>query len=255
MRMAVQLSGATRKRLSEMGAQVASTAEPMRVIARDLFRSVRRNFQAQGRKEEATGLWPAWSPSTVARKTYEHRGRTQILDDTGKLKRSCQPSSGTRWAAVGTNLPYASDHQQGGRWGARKRIHRLVRIPAHTQRRVVSQDYTPGHADAAHHFAKSGAFDLAARHVLRRKAKKAKARKLAFQKPKQRHDKRQLKRHGQKLARVPVRAHTQLQNYLLPARPFLWIHREDVARARQRLATWVRATRASAAAAGNRRAG
>lgn len=246
MKIHLKMSGATKRRLLEMRANAATLSEPLRIIAQDLLRSCRRNFQAQGRRDEATNLWARHSPTTIARRRKgQKRGgaRLRILENTGRLKQSLTTRSGTTWAAVGTTVEYASDHQQGGRWGARKRIRRLVRIPAHQATRLVGQDYDAPQADPAHHFVKAGAFDLKKRD-LQRKANKLRARKAAHAKAGQ--PKRRKPRHLRR-QKVPVRAHTQLQNYLLPARPFLWIHRTDVARARQRVTTWIMRRRKAAA--------
>ena len=86
----------------------------------------------------------------------------------------------------------------------------------------------------------------------RRRANKAKAVKRKFARQAKRSRRR--KRKGLVKRAVPVQAHKQLQNYLLPARPFLWLHTQDVTRARKRIADWIRAKRTSAAAAGMRRA-
>lgn len=252
MRMQLKFSGAVRRRLREMQTSAGDLSTPMRIIAQDMLRSARRNFQAQGRRDEATNLWARHSPTTIERRrTGQKRGgaRLRILENTGRLKGSLTTRSGSLWAAVGTSVEYARDHQQGGRWGAaRKRIHRLVRIPAHTQKRRVSEDYTPGGGDPAHHFVKAGAFDLGKRN-LKRRANKLRARMRAHAEQARKAIGRRKKgrsKKGTKVAQVQVRAHTQLQNYLLPARPFLWIHKADVDRARLRIVQWVRRYRRAA---------
>jgi phage gpG-like protein len=78
-------------------------------IATELANQTEKNFAAGG--------MPAWHP--LAASTIKERSRRgawpgQILQDSGSLAASITPSSGSDYAQISTNKPYAAIHQYGG---------------------------------------------------------------------------------------------------------------------------------------------
>ncbi len=95
---------------------------PLRRIGAFMLRSTQQNFAAQGRINLAKRVWPKLSPVTVARRKAKQRTATKILQATGRLKSSIVFDVGVTTVAVGTNVLYAPDHQQGGNFRGSKQI-------------------------------------------------------------------------------------------------------------------------------------
>lgn len=268
MILRVSFGGGARRRIAQLQANGGGLDGVFRALSLDMLRASTNNFRVEGQRDEATHLWPRLSDVTIARRRKGQQKSPKILQATGRLRNSLTPTHGTNFAAVGTNVPYAPKHQQGGRWGSRMRIRETVHIPAHLATRVVGKDFDQSHAKR---LARMGQLEQALRrpsavpwalrrHRILRGAKAEASRRRRSDKARRL---RQLRktfapaqpttlgpslpawhkaarskarlRGGKRRVKVPVRAHVQRLDYWLPARPFLWIHSYLVAKARQRL--------------------
>lgn len=180
-RMSVKFSGDLEKRFKVLKRRAQSAEPAFRRFGVDMLRSTDRNFVMQGRRDAAVGVWAPLSPTTIARRRKgSGAGSPLILQDTGRLRGSITFQASSRHLEVGTNVEYAGMHQQGGRWGTSKRVHRNAFVKAHT-----------------------------------RKTK-----------------------HGA----VKVKAHRRVENFRIPARPFLWFHEKDLKRFLDRLDEYITQT-------------
>jgi phage gpG-like protein len=221
-RVTVQFQGNMLLRMGRLISQGKNFQKPMSQVSQDLARSTDKNFIAQGRIDDAEGVWPKLAPSTLKRRrSGQKRGVLRILQDSGLLRESIAPFHGDFEAGVSTTVPYAGVHQQGGNFGAVTVIG-VRTIPRHLRTMMVREDYSPLKA-------------------LRRKRRQGPKRPRAPQVKKAKKRKSR-KRHGPSLLRkrqVVVDAHVNKGGGRIPARPFLRIHNQDVERAIERITKWV----------------
>ena len=108
--VAVDLKGPLGRALRRFERKGRAAAEVMPVVADTLVAAVLETFEQQGPG------WPALAPSTVKARRAQGAG-AKILQDTGVLAGSIQPSTGTGaygpWAAAGTNIHYGAFHVTG----------------------------------------------------------------------------------------------------------------------------------------------
>lgn len=256
----VQFSGDAKRRFALLDARSEKLRPAFQVIAARMLTETQKNFRAHGRRDQATSLWPPLSPVTLklrkARKGVSGKG-TAPLVASGDLFKSLIQESGNRYAEVGTNLPYAGDHQQHGNWGGARNVRRTVKIPAHMRKMWVRRDFTEAKRAAAR-IAGAVGRQLSIGDDIKRHGQNATIGKLLKQrrdatkkarKRGQRHravkalarahapklkDARK-SRAGKRRVDVQVKAHTQFWDVRVPARPFLWLHTQLIDRARKTL--------------------
>ena len=134
----VRMTSETPKRMQELRRNVANLGPTMAQIAQRMLLGTRRNFREGGRRNGAGGQWPALSPVTIAMRPKGQRARPRILVSTARLLNSIVAGSTPTQAVNGTTIPYASTHQQGGRWGHHVRVTEERSIPAHRRMAWVS---------------------------------------------------------------------------------------------------------------------
>lgn len=88
---------------------------PLKESGAYMLRSVDKNFRQEGRPNK----WPKLSPLTLSMRRNTKSKSVKILQDTGRLKQSITTNSAMRLKnkgtlAIGTSVPYARIHQQGG---------------------------------------------------------------------------------------------------------------------------------------------
>jgi len=90
------------------------------IISAIVFRDVIQHFQ---REEGPDGRWRAWSPSYAKFMATIGKSGNQILQDSGRLRNSFQPTNaratreGILWfnnAKTASGFPYAAAHNDGG---------------------------------------------------------------------------------------------------------------------------------------------
>ena len=74
---------------------------------------VARTFQAEGARDEHP-KWKELSPLTLILRRNKNKSSIKILSDTGTLRRSIVYSADKNKVEIGTNVDYASIHQEGG---------------------------------------------------------------------------------------------------------------------------------------------
>lgn len=116
-------------RAKEVRGRALDLKPAMRVIGQKMIRSTQQNFDARGRRDGATGVWPALSDVTIAIRKARGALDPLPLQDTGRLKNSIVDNPLNRAVEWGTNTPYAPDHQQGGIFDAKKTVTRTFDIP------------------------------------------------------------------------------------------------------------------------------
>jgi len=94
----IDVPDSLRVALETMARRLTHRVPLMRAISEDMHAAVMENFEQQGR--------PKW-------KSIERAG--EILQLTGRLKRSIDSDSDNDSAVVGTNVIYANIHNQGGK--------------------------------------------------------------------------------------------------------------------------------------------
>ena len=132
-----RLSGNARKLVREHRERGGSLRPAMEAFGAYMLGSTARNFTAQGRRDGAIGVWPGLAPLTIALRPKGQLGAglaPQILQRTGNLKNSITFAAGLFHCEVGTNVPYAPDHQQGGDFSASKTVTIDRQVPAHTRK-------------------------------------------------------------------------------------------------------------------------
>lgn len=198
----LKVSRKASKRLSQQSRNAGNLAPALRLFGAHMLRSVAKNFALSGRRDGATGVWPALSETTIALRRTGDEGAPDIspmpLDDTGTLKNSITFKAGARTLTVGTDVPYGPDHQQEGAFGTKMAIVETVEVEAHT--RAETQV-------AAHN----------------RTTKDGRAVSVAA--------------HTRKAHQVV--AYSLTRRFDLPARPFLRFHRNDLAHARRILSAYL----------------
>jgi phage virion morphogenesis protein len=91
-------------KLGWIGSRLADLSSAMRTIGQIIRTSIVKNFEEGGR--------PRWKESARA---VREGGRT--LSDTGRLRSSIHPFSGSNFAGAGTDVKYAAIHHFGGATG------------------------------------------------------------------------------------------------------------------------------------------
>ena len=127
------------KRLLAVGADLSA---PLAEFGVYMIGSVDRNFREGGRRLGVPGAWPRLSPVTIKRRRKGQQANPRILQQTGILRRSTTWEVGPDRIAVGSNVPYAPDHHQDGRWGGFKLVDRVVWVRPHTRSRRGSKTVT-----------------------------------------------------------------------------------------------------------------
>lgn len=107
---------ALERTLRSMAKSNQSPSQEMALIGRRMLKMQKSHFDKQ---EDPHGMpWPELSPATIAarrkgsEKGIAHRAPVP-LRDTGRMYNSMASKTTTYDAAVGTNVPYAKDHQFG----------------------------------------------------------------------------------------------------------------------------------------------
>jgi phage virion morphogenesis protein len=99
----------------------------MAAVAASMLQAMRRHFE---RETGPDGPWQRLSPRTADKRIGKRRrGYENMLRVSGRLYSSLIQESGTDYALVGSNLPYAAIHQEGG----------TVKMPARDQE--IYQNY------------------------------------------------------------------------------------------------------------------
>lgn len=106
----------------------------MRGLSGMLYSAVMDNFDHGGRP-----AWQPLKPATVRRK--QKAGKERLLIMSNHLRNSITPYHDDNSAIVGTNVPYARIHQEGG----------LIKMKARSQTTFhrIKKDGRPGHRFAA----------------------------------------------------------------------------------------------------------
>lgn len=98
--------------LKRLAGKVSDLTPLMRKIAGVMEHAVLENFKTSGTR---VGGWPALSPQYAKRLRKKGYNPAQMLDRSAAgLKHSITSSSGSDFAAVGTNKVYARIHNEGG---------------------------------------------------------------------------------------------------------------------------------------------
>lgn len=113
-----------RELLGELRRKSEDLTEVMETIGTLIFRSVEKNFAAEGRWSVVNSFiggsrkWDQLKPSTVARRKKMGKGPHPILQVSGGLAASVQTLQVTKDSVVvGTNKEYAAMHQFGAKKG------------------------------------------------------------------------------------------------------------------------------------------
>lgn len=96
------------QRLDRLTLRLKNPEQANREASIQLYGFVIKNFQQEG---GLVGGWAPLAPATVKQKAKI--GKELILVRTGQLKASFVPFHDVANAGVGTNLPYAVDHEKG----------------------------------------------------------------------------------------------------------------------------------------------
>lgn len=99
-----------KKELAEKRARLTDLRVPYTRAAAFLDQWVQRNFRGEGDK---FGGWQPFAASTLKRMDPK-RSPAKLLQDTGRLRLSFFPFAHKEDAGIGSALPYAKFHQEGG---------------------------------------------------------------------------------------------------------------------------------------------
>ena len=125
-------------RQQEIRRNVTGLGRTMAQIAVRMLQGTMRNFREGGRRNGASGQWKRLSKVTVAMRPKGQRANPRILVRRAILRNSNVAGSTPTTAVNGTTVPYASTHQQGGRWGGYVRVTEERHVPAHRRQTWVS---------------------------------------------------------------------------------------------------------------------
>lgn len=110
----------------------ADNMKPVMVaIANSMLEAVEENFEKEGRPK-----WQPLSQRTIQQRITKKRWPGKILQQTGQLLASIQPSATNESATVSTNKIYAAIHHFGGYAGK----NRKVKIPARPFMQLTEED-------------------------------------------------------------------------------------------------------------------
>lgn len=101
-----------KSRLANQRQRVTNLRSPMSAAAVYLDQWVQRNFKSEG---EAVGGWKPFSEKTLSiiARTDKKRTNPKLLQRSGALRLSYLPRADDSLAGIGSELPYAADHQYG----------------------------------------------------------------------------------------------------------------------------------------------
>jgi len=218
-----------------------------------MIRSIETNFRLGGRRGGAPGQWPKLRPSSIARRRKGQRLRPKVLVQSGLLKNSTSFSAGRSEFAVGTLVKYAPKHHQHGNWGGAMRIRQVAQIKAHTRTVWVSKDFDPKTSKLAKALRRAKSIESlreegrgSAGRLLGERRKRTKRSRASGQKRRAviaaakgsglRAKAHKPSRKGRKKHKVRVKAHTQLQDYVLRARPIYLFQPDDLSWLSRKLA-------------------
>jgi phage virion morphogenesis protein len=103
--------------LSEIIQRGSDLSPVMRPISEDLRDGMEQAFEEE--RDPATGEpWADLSPLTIKAREKTGNWPGKILQRSGQLAASLSASHGSDFAAAGTNLAYATTHQDGAKKGA-----------------------------------------------------------------------------------------------------------------------------------------
>lgn len=118
--------------LNEIQKKADNMKPVMVAIANSMLEAVEKNFEKEGRPDK----WQELSEKTIKQRIIKKRWPGKILQQTGQLLASIQPSATDKSAIVSTNKVYAAIHHFGGYTGK----NRKVKIPARPYMQLTGKD-------------------------------------------------------------------------------------------------------------------